>query len=93
MGEVKVAQNKTWYVLAGRTTRDAGKTWEYDLWLNDEPTCTDDFCLVPATNIEYDDLSSVFGEYTNKSNASSIDQYVQLPEVKAAIELLKTAKY
>lgn len=93
MGEVNIAQGKKWYVLAGRTTTDSGKNWEYDLWLNDEPNCTDDLCLVPATNIEYDDLSSVYGEYTNKSNASSLDQYVQLPEIKAAVELLKTVKY
>lgn len=92
LGEVTVAGNKTWYILASRATIDSGKTWRYELWLNDEPICKTDLCHVPATNIQ-DDMSSIFGSYTDKSNITSLDQFSDLPEVKAAVTLLKTAKY
>lgn len=92
LGKVKVTPNKTWYILVGRTTIDSGSTWEYDLWLHDKPSCESGICPIPATNIS-DDISSITGSYKDQSSISSLNEFAQLPEVKAAVDVLKTVKY
>jgi len=92
ISKITVSNNKSWYILASRSTTDYGKTWDYELVIDDSADCNLDICTVAATNIA-DDLSSINGSYSTEPDVSSLDQYAALPEVKAAISVLKTAKY
>lgn len=89
---VNAGDSKNLYVLASRTTTDSGKAWNYELLLDDNPTCTSAVCTLIAKNID-DDTASIVGRYENKSDIISIDKFIALPEVSSAISVLKTSTY
>jgi prepilin-type N-terminal cleavage/methylation domain-containing protein len=97
--KVAVGTNKSYYVLAQKISADH-KTWQYSVFLYDQTKCISQFCFLDSqTKDSYGqaELSQVGGGYggpmKGSGGATSLNEYVKLPEVKAAIAVLETMHY
>jgi len=95
LATVKLSNNETGYIIVKRSNTNNGRGWTYGVWLSSTPVCTDStLCSFWAPGITNPGV--VFGMYDDVSKTKanpSLADYVKLPEVKAAITLLETAKY
>ena len=83
------------YILVYRTTNDNGQSWSYTIGLTTASDCTADFCSYTAVNLGHGGGSTISAAYSPPpgQQVTSLDQFANLPEVQAAITVLKTAHY
>jgi len=96
LAAVDLGRSQTAYVLAHRTSTDNGKTWIYDLGLVDKATCTEGMCTIsiPALTTKIGTITAAFeGEGDIPGNPNSVDEFVKLAPVQAAVAVLKTVHY
>lgn len=96
LAKVTLSSSKTAYVLASRTTIDNGNTWDYSLWLTDSDDCAARICGFTTTGFASDE-GTIYGTFTSESGLSkrpqSLAEFAKLPEVAAAVVVLKTVHY
>jgi type II secretory pathway pseudopilin PulG len=95
LAKLQLAPDVTKYVVAYRTSVDAGATWNYAVGVSDEPKCLE-LCTFTAKNVanKISQMSLDTPGYKRVSDAAfGLAEYAALPEVKSGIAVLKSIKY
>jgi len=95
-GEVKLSGDQgNKFIVVHAISTDAGTTWSYDLSLTDTGDCAG-LCSFTARNVEQKTatFTLINSQYRpDKTGTMSQEKFLTLPEVKAAVAVMKTARY
>lgn len=94
---VQLSATHTAYIVVNRISQDNGKTWDFGLWLTDDRTCpAGNLCLIDVPGFE-SNPGAMFGSYEGEGgipgHTQTVDDFIKLPEVQAAIKLFESARY